>query len=270
MRISVRSLTGDAVELDLEPTSTMAQLKTAIEAAMQVPVDSQRLIYAGAQLEDVACEAWRSRRGDLSSALGYSAVPDGTPLTLEHHGLQKGSVINLVQKATVFAPHGSSQLQASPVGSGEALPPRMPAGPEVGSLHPTGAAGTVPDHTKLAALLEALPDLEALRLLRPLLLRRPALRAALLADEQLLPASAAGPGPTPAGDVTAAPRYRIGASISVWSNSKQRWYPGEVVNVAEVTMGNIPQGSVEVAFQMGRKWIAPADVPRMLGPSGGP
>uniref|UniRef100_A0A7S0FFH5 Ubiquitin-like domain-containing protein n=1 Tax=Pyrodinium bahamense TaxID=73915 RepID=A0A7S0FFH5_9DINO len=283
MRITVRSLGGDAAELDLEPSTTMAQLKVSIEAAMRIPVANQRLIYAGTQLEDVACPAWRARRGtcELSAALGHAAVLDGTPLTLEQHGLQKGSVVNVVHRATAPAREGAqlqerapSKRAAAPTGSGEVRGPAAPmpsVGPLVAAAGADVAGAGASTAEGIAAGLEALPDLEVLRLLRPLLRRRPALRAALLADEQSFPALAPSARPglplalaqAPLG----APPYRIGDPISVWSNSKQRWYAGEVVNVADGTTGNVPQGSVEVAFQLGRKWIAPADVPRMLGPS---
>lgn len=341
MRIIVRSLNGDSVELDLEASTTMTQFKNHIEERMHVPAGSQRLIYAGTQLEDVACSSWRSRhnRSDVSTALGLPAMPDGTELTLEHHGLQKGSVINLVQKATVFTRprtpvQGEREIHnPTPV---EPLRPYSPdnraysadnrahsadnraqrqraAPPEVGPFMPMDAEADEA-FTRLPALLDALPDLEALRLLRPLLQRRPALRAALLADDQMMPGShvaaspymqvgshvaapaymqgshvaapymqgshvAAAPYILPGSHVAAGitgvpmmqmaaapPQYYMGCAIHVWSNSKQRWYPGEVVNVAEVDSGAIPQGSIEVAFQLGRKWIAPMDVPRMLIP----
>lgn len=279
MHISVRSLAGHVAELDLDPSTTMAQLRAAIEAAMAVPSVSQRLIYAGVQLEDVACPAWRARQGSsgFSAALGLTDVLDGSPLTLEHHGLQKGSIINLVQRAI---PAGASEVRHRPPEVG----PMVAGADDVGG----GAAPTVGSGT-LASCLEVLTDLEALRLLRPLLQRRPALRAALLADEQvslpwvpaapaaMAPAAAAheamaaplgaaslGSVPGVAAAAPALPQYRVGDGTFVWSNSKQRWYPGEVVNVSEITVGNIPQGSVEVAFQLGRKWIAPADVPRFL------
>jgi len=58
----------------------------------------------------------------------------------------------------------------------------------------------------------------------------------------------------------------VGNLVSVWSNSAQKWFAGEVVAVAEVPSNEIPKGSVEVVFPLGRKWVAPADVPHVLGP----
>eukprot|EP00439_Symbiodinium_sp_Y106_P003860 s7891_g1.t1 len=58
--------------------------------------------------------------------------------------------------------------------------------------------------------------------------------------------------------------WRRGDRCSVWSNSAQRWCDGEVVNLAERATEKVPQGSVEVAFELGRKWIAPSDLGRAL------
>lgn len=39
---------------------------------------------------------------------------------------------------------------------------------------------------------------------------------------------------------------------------------GEVVQVAKELNGKIPGGSVEVSFELGRKWIAPQDLAKAL------
>eukprot|EP00439_Symbiodinium_sp_Y106_P003411 s5522_g1.t1 len=69
MRITVRSLTGEAADLDLEPSTTLPSLRRAVEekrksgdAALGIPEAEQRLVYAGTQLEECVTPAWRARR----------------------------------------------------------------------------------------------------------------------------------------------------------------------------------------------------------------
>jgi hypothetical protein len=54
--ISIRTLTGQIipVQLPLDPTLTVANLKFAIEQEKGIPVDHQRLIFRGAELQDSA------------------------------------------------------------------------------------------------------------------------------------------------------------------------------------------------------------------------
>lgn len=108
MRLQIRTLTGESKEIDLEPSATIADLKVAVEKAVDIPIPEQRLIYAGAQLEDVVTAAWKQKRtsggGDVSSALGLNELPDGAPLRLEHYSIQKGSVIQVARGARAAAP----------------------------------------------------------------------------------------------------------------------------------------------------------------------
>merc|ERR1719210_1160074 len=115
MRISVRTLNGEAAELDVAPQTTVAQLRGLVQGALNIPASEQRFVYAGTQLEEEVTPAWRARRSrngsqDFTAALGVGSLADGTPLTLEHHGLQKGSVINVVRRAVP----ASAQPTASP------------------------------------------------------------------------------------------------------------------------------------------------------------
>merc|ERR1712107_23947 len=110
----------------------------------------------------------------------------------------------------------------------------------------------------LAARLDGLPDPELYRLIAPLLQRRPALRASILAERscQVVHAS---PPEKPSPPLFNAP-YSESEPVMVWSNSEQRWREGEILHVAAVSTGRIPEGSVEVGFGGARKWVAPGDV----------
>lgn len=290
----MRSLNGEGAELDLEPRTTVAELREAVEAALDIPAQEQRIVYAGSQLDEVASEAWRKRRssGALAAALGLDQLPDGAPLTLEHHGIQKGSCLNVVRKISSGLPRtghsisGEEPSESSGVVAGPTMVPPSPnsAGSPT-SFDPGRSAsstqvgvGTAGAH--LAPQLAELNDLELLVLLRPLLRKRPNLRNAMLAEEMpngsysQLPSSAAsasaggavaacGGGGYAAATQASLP-FEKGDAVSVWSNSAQKWCDGKVTCMAQEATSKIPQGSVQVEFEMGSKWIAPADVQRYL------
>jgi len=281
MRISVRSLNGEAADLDLEPSTTMAALKAAIASKMHVPAEDQRLIYAGFQLEDTVCEAWRKRRGSSAYivALGANELPDGEPLTLEHHNIQKGSVINMVQRATRKAESQLGNEGACPRTEGAAAAAIEPQGALVAMeepiLGPMVAAQEDPVEV-LGPRLDALSDADALRVLQPFLHSRPYVRAQIVAwsHGQGLAVPAAGHAiggrsPTPTPPIPVAPPhcpYRVNDPVSVWSNTAKKWFAGEVVAIADGSTDQIPAGSLEVAFPLGRKWILPEDAHKFLSP----
>jgi ubiquitin len=55
MQISVKTLTGKTITLEVEPNSTITYVKELIYNKEKLSIDEQRLIFAGKQLEDGRC-----------------------------------------------------------------------------------------------------------------------------------------------------------------------------------------------------------------------
>jgi len=300
MPLQIRSLSNKSDEIEIEASATIRELKETIAAQLRIPIDEQRLVYAGKQLEEAVTEAWQRSRSAAGGVLAVDAaeLPMGTPLTLEHYAIQKHSVVNIiVKKGTVTpAPTDAPPADEDAAPRREHTRPNASAAAAVGQSAPQGptlefmeprcrdvgmpgaatarqgggysAGGRMSSaESELYTQLNAMPDGSLFNILGPLLEARPHLSSSLLhpaaTSRREDPYSDAAGGGAAASAMVA---YRRGDKVSVWSNSAQRWCDGEVSNICEQKGGKIPVGAVEVQFELGQKWIAPEDIKRSVKP----
>lgn len=298
--LSIREFSNQPVEIEIEPSATIAQLKLRIEAKMDCPVASQRLVYAGTQLEDVVTPAWRNRLSQgsaLAAATNAESIPEGAPLTLELYGVQKNACINLVRRVNpAAAPStdpGQSVARQPLCGEPSAEPPScqslapQPAAASSGAApivelqrEHTPCNPTPPDHAPGnatppgcapsghkagygASASQAQAENDFLKQLEHL----PDASIQVIFSELLR-------GRPHLRDtlLKTPPAYRHGDPVKVYSNSSNKWFDGHVNQVQQTQHGQIPAGAVGVQFDMGgggplsTKWIAPKDLQTVLKP----
>jgi len=203
MPLQIRSLSGESEQIEIEPSSTIRELKETIQVQMNIPIEEQRLVYAGKQLEEAVTEAWRRARSEGGGVLAVdaAALPLGSPLTLEHYAIQKHSVVNIVIRkngnavpASDTEPRPSPSTPGAPPLARQVTPPQgqaAPQGPTLEFMEPRSRNPAVPAgrgggynmssaDAELYSQLNGMSEAALLSVLGPLLESRPQLASVLL------------------------------------------------------------------------------------------